>query len=259
MTTTKAIVLAVFFTGLSAVIGVSTGVYIGYRKAQEKLNVDGATLRQAVTTIANIDQTLHNIAADDDGEFGKRAAALRDSHPFTPPSDGVLTEHQVQQFIAVKQKLLAVDQQGGAVDFFTRVNTLRMKQIEGLEEQQMSLDEYNWVHLTIYATLVAEGMKTDEVGKSIDRSISDVDAQLDRGNTSSDARAQLQDVRASISEGREALTDPAHALPKSLQSVPDANKELVTRYRDELGKVFLSAVDLDAIDMMRGLETAKAK
>ena len=259
MSSTKAIVLAVFITGLSAVIGVSTALYYGYRKAQEKLNVDGAAIRQVVTTVANLDETLHNIAGDDEGEFGKRAAAIAQQHPFTPPSDGILTEHQLQQFIAVKQKLAAVDQEERAVDYFTRVNRLRMAQIAGLEEQQMPLDEYSWVHLNVYLALVAQGMNTDEMQKTIDRSMNDVDHQLDGGSATPDERARLQDVRASIAEGREAMTDPAHALPKTSQSVPNENKELVLRHRDDLSRVFLAAIDLDTIDIMRCIETAKAK
>ena len=61
-----------------------------------------ALFQEFASTFTNFEETLHNIAGDEEGEFGKHAAKLRASHPFTPPADGRLTEHQVQQFIAVK-------------------------------------------------------------------------------------------------------------------------------------------------------------
>lgn len=276
VSSTKAIVLAVLFTGLSAAIGVSTALYVGYRKTQEKLNVDGATLRQIVTTAANLDETLHNIAADDEGEFGKRAVVLRERHPFTPPADGRLTERQLHQFIAVKRRLLGIDDEMAADarkepsgepgagfilkwNFFSRANRLRTAQIEALEEQQMPLDEYSWVHLQVYLALVSDGMKTDEMQKAIERSVHEVERQLDDPTSPAAARAKMQDVRATVAEGRKMLTDTEHAVPGSLQSVPAENKELVTRYREDLSRVFLAAIDLDTIDIMRGIETAKAK
>jgi len=284
MTTAKAIVLAIVLTGLSAVIGASTAVYVGYRKAQEKLHVDGGTLLQTVSNAADIEGTLHNIAADSEGSFGKRAAAIGAAHPFTPPSDGTLSERQVQQFLAVKQALNEVDQQMAADmkkepakepsagfllkwNFFNRVDRLRSAQIEALEQQSMSFEEYNWVHLAIYTAMVTQGFKPEEqradwgaeVRRNVDESLRQIDEKLSDPSLPAARREELQRAKQSMTEGREVLTDSAHALQQKLQSVPESNKALVQKYSAELRSVFLSGFELDAIDIMKAVERAGAR
>ena len=278
MTTTKAILISILLTAMSAGIAGSTALYIGYRKAQEKLKLDSDSMSRVLHTATDYEGTIHNIAADEEGEFGKRAAKLEEAHPFTKPSDGRLTERQIQQFIAVKRKLLEVDQEMAADmqqetskelsagyllkwNFFTRVDHLRQVEIETLEQQQMTFGEYNWVHLAIYTALITEGFKPEEhredwsaeVGKNFDRSLSEVESQLSDPSITPERRAELEKLKASMSEGRDALVDSTHALQTTLESVPQENKELVRRYKDELGKVFVSAIELDTIDIMRGL------
>jgi hypothetical protein len=284
VTSTKAVLLAILFTGMSVAIGVSTALYVGYRKAQEKLNVDGGTLRQAVTTFANFEETMHNIAGDEEGEFGKRAARLRKDHPFTPPANALLTQHQVEQFISVKGKLMEIDEEMAADmkrepsdrpsagfllkwNFFTRGQRLRMAQIEALEAQRMPLEEYNWVHLNLYTAMVSEGFKPEdqkadwaaEVQRTIDQSTQEIDRQLNDPGTTEARRAELRDLRATMAEGRETLTDATHALQKTLQSVPAENRQLVQRYRDTLAKDFVAGIDIEMVDIMRAIEAARAR
>ncbi len=283
MTTTKAVLLTLLFTGMSAAIGVSTGVYVGYRKAQEKLNVDGGTLLQTASTFGNFDETLRTIAAAPDSDFGKRAAALRASHPFTPPADGRLTEHQIDQFLAVKRKLMDIDDEmaadfqrdnnGGQPstgnllkwNFFSRTQRLRMAQIDALETQQMTFEEYNWVHFRIYQALVALGVKPEdlkqdwaaEVQKAVDQSSSDIERQLDDPSTPETRKRDLRDLQKSLADGRQTLTDSAHSLQTTLASVPDENKQLVREHQDALAKALLAAVELETLDIMRALESGK--
>ncbi len=283
MTTAKAIILAILLTGFSAAIGVSTAVYVGYRKAQEKLHVDGGTLLQTISNAADMEGTLHNIAADSEGTFGKRAAALSARYSFKPPADGSLTERQLQQFLAVKQKLYEIDTEMAADmqrepskemspglllkwNFFNRVDRLRAAEIEALEQQSMPFDEYNWVHLEIYTAMVTQGFKPEEqradwgneVQKGIDQSLQQIDAKLNDPATSAAQREELRRARQSMTEGREALTDSAHALQQKLASVPESNKALVRKYEVELHKVFLAGLELDTIDIMKAMEGERA-
>ncbi|GEM_PF-3020449 len=282
MTTAKAIILAILLTGLSAVIGVSTAVYVGYRKAKEKLNVDGGTLLQTMANVSDAEGLLHNIAADGEGAFGKRAAAIRASHPFTPPAGGTLTERQIQQFLAVKRALYEIDTEMAADmqrepakepsagfllkwNFFSRAGRLRDAEIAALEAQSMSFDEYNWVHLNIYTAMVAQGFKPEEqradwgaeVRRGVDESVRQIDAKLNDPATPAAQREELERAKKSMTDGREALTDSAHALQQQLASVPESNKALVQKYGEELKKVFLSGMELDAIDIMKAMEGAR--
>jgi len=281
VTTTKAIVIAILLTLMSIGIGVATGVYIGYRKAQEALKVDGGTLRQTVSNLTNYEETVHNIAADGEGEFGKRAAVLEGRYPFQPPVDGRLTEKQIAQFVAVKNSLMAIDQEMAAEsqkegqqpsavfllkwNFFSRLNRLRMTQIEALEEQRMSFDEYNWVHVAIFAALIKDGMNpaeknanwATEVQQAAERSAAEIDRQLADPSITAERRAQLEQVRSTISQGRDALTDAAHSLQKAIDSVPEENRALVAAHREELGRVFSAALDMETVDIMKAMEKAK--
>ncbi len=281
--------LAFFFTGLSVVIGVSTGGYIGYRKAQEKLGLSDGTIRQAVSTLTGFEGTLHNIIGDDESEFGKRAAALGRSVPFAPPPDGRMTPQQMEHFLAVKRRLRSIDEEMGADvkadearpgtgdktsaaflvkwNFFTRVQRLRMAQIDELERQRMSVEEYNWVHVAIYRAMLAEGMNGDDrrgdwaagIKESLDRSSGEIERQLRDAAIPAARRKELEEIRSRIAGRRDVAAGIAGVAQKSLNEVPAENRELVRRYGRELGDVFLAAIDLDSVDFFRAIEPAQGE
>lgn len=281
MSSAKMILLAVLFTGLSVVIGGSTGAYIGYRKAQEKLGVQSGTLGKTFSTFANFEETLQDIAAADEGPFGKRAVALRERYPFTPPANGALTDEQMRKFLAVKEALAAIDQEmaadierdGGKEpsagfilkwNFFTRLKRLRDVQIEALEQQSMTLEEYNWVHLQVYKVLMAEGVRPEEnragitVDETFDQSARAIDQELASNEITPERRQELEALRKRLEEGREVMTGAADQLQKSLSEIPPGNRQLVEQYQERIAKTFFVAIDLDTVDVMRAMETAGA-
>lgn len=284
MTSAKLILMALALTVLSLVIGGSTVAYVGYRKAQEKLGVSGGDLGRTLSTFTNFEETLADIAGTDGGEFGKRASKLRDRYPFRHPANGALTERQVQAFIAVKEGLLAVDQemQGDIMkepsgepgvaflakwNFFTRLQRLRMVQIAELERRSMTVEEYNWVHYEIYKVLVSEGTlpRNDQsdwgaaMRESLDHSARAIDDELASREITAERRRELETIRARMAEGHEVLTGAAAGLQEELESIPPENRSVVERYKSQLARSFMSAIDLDAIDIMKGMESAEAR
>jgi hypothetical protein len=284
VSSTKLILTAVGLTILSVVIGGSTVAYVGYRKAQEKLGVSGSDLGRTLSTFTNFEETLADIAGTDGGEFGKRASKLRDRYPFQRPPSGALTEPQVQAFIAVKDALLAIDQEmqadmikepsrepGISVltkwNFFTRLQRLRMAQIAELERRNMTVEEYNWVHYEIYKVLVSEGAlpRNDQsdwrtvMSETIDRSARAIDDELSSSETTPERRRELETIRATMAESRDFLTGVAAELQEELRSIPSENRSLVEQYQSQISNSFMSAIDLDAIDIMKGMENAEAR
>ncbi|HVT46085.1 MAG TPA: hypothetical protein VMT00_17045 [Thermoanaerobaculia bacterium] len=270
MTSGKAFLLAFVFTGISIVIGTAAGGYIAYRKAKEVLDLPEGSIGSTISTIVNIEETIHNIAGDDEGEFGKRAAALRKRHAFSAREDGRLTEKQMEQFLAVKRSLNEIDEEmradaarSGASgtgmlmkwNFFSRLQRLRMEQIDALEAQRMPLEEYNWVHGSIYMAMIAEGIKPEQARGSpaaaITQSPEEIDRELERLGISPENRGQIEQIRGAMSAGKDLFSATAD---KVRESVPSENRKLVASYRDDLDRYFLAAIDLDMVTLSEAMQ-----
>lgn len=278
MTNAKLFVMAFLLTGLSAVIGVGTAGYIGWKEAKEKLDAPDGTISQAVSAVSDFEETLATIRGDVEGsEFGDRMDRLRRQYPFVTPANGLLTESQVQKFLAVKRRFRAIDSEmiadgnrdgkepglGTLVkwNFFTRLRRLRLEQAEELERQGMSLDEFRWVYVEIFKALVADGRKKDrkrdigaELNEHSNRSREEIDRRLGDGNLSAEERRQLEAAREEISRRTAQLVPAVEAITEKLDAVPQENIDLVRRFQPELSELFVAGADLDSIEFFTALE-----
>ena len=131
----------------------------------------------------------------------------------------------------------------------------------------MTVEEYNWVHYDIYKVLVSEGAlpRNDQsdwgtaMRESLDRSARAIDDELASPETTPERRRELETIRARMAEGHDVLTGAAAALQEELRSIPPENRDLVEQYKSQLARTFMSAIDLDAIDIMKGMENAEAR
>jgi hypothetical protein len=124
--------------------------------------VAGIVVFTAAGYLAN--RWFGNIIASENSNFGRRAQQLRQSHPFEKNADGSLTDSQLVRFLAVAEKTTGVinseeiqretdslqKSKNPYIDgfrFFAKFgNTWRNALLDSLEEHQMSLEEYQYIH-----------------------------------------------------------------------------------------------------------------
>lgn len=169
------------------------------------------------------------------GNMPELETALINKASFTPPAGSSLTEPQVRRFMAVQQtvktqmgsrfsqldaKYKAIDEQsrggqrslrigemvGAYQDLFGLIGDARRAQVDALNAQNFSKDEYNWVRTRVYE---AAGLEV---------------AGLD-----------LNDLVDKVKSGTFELPDRDRAkLEEAVRSVPEQNRKLVAPHLDAL-------------------------
>ena len=120
-----------------------------------------------------------------DGDYSQKTEQLSKEYPFTEPANGIITEKQLQRFLAVRKQVFSVykryesefkklEKEDRNLSVVTKgwsfVKDLRKEQADGLVAQKMSPEEYRYVVNAVYESWMAAGTK--DVLKN--RSFSDV-------------------------------------------------------------------------------------
>ena len=193
------------------------------------------------------------------GEVAELDAKVANTAPFTTPPDGTLTEAQVRRFVAVQESLHArmgtratelqakykaiearkdegvalTDVVGAYRDLFGVIAEAKHAQVDALNAQTFSLDEYAWVKSRFYeaAGVTATGIDFREmVGK------------LQTGDLKS-VQEMVRDAGAAVS-GQATTTPDASSGPAETSTplqtdtpgagIPEANKTLVAPFKDKI-------------------------
>jgi hypothetical protein len=205
---------------------------------------------------------VKNAAGTDDSEYGKKVAELQKEYPFTPPSDGVITNHQLQRFLNVRKALYGVYHEhaaeleklkntsnpdlGSAVKGFSMIKDLRSAQAKALAEQHMSPDEYKYMVSAIYVTWATKVTKDVEpamasAAEGFKKSLDQLDHQLADPNLSETAKEQLKKTKEAVQSQLDAI--PKN-VDKELESVPKQNIELFTEYQKEIAQYSMAGLEL---------------
>lgn len=213
---------------LVGVLG-AVGAYVFVYRPAKALISSGSELMASVNRFNEIDARVTNVAS------------------FTAPADGALTETQVARYVAVMEgvhtkmgarateletKYKALKEREGEAasittvvgayrDLFQLVLDAKEAQVAGLNAQNFSMDEYQWVRTRVYeaAGVQVTGIDLRELAESAK-------------NGNFDALSQMaQNASSGASEGG-APSMPAGDTPGV--GVPDVNKTLVAPHKDRL-------------------------
>jgi hypothetical protein len=142
--------------------------------------LDGA--REGIAQVTDLGRTV--------ARMRELEAGVRTSGPYTAPADGGLTAAQVDRFLAVQSAVLAalgaaapsgaitatdgigaVSEAAGALRALARLGetglAAKQAQVDALNAQSMSLDEYRWIRERASAALVAGGVSLAVGGTAV--------------------------------------------------------------------------------------------
>jgi hypothetical protein len=194
------------------------------------------------------------------GELAEMDAKVTNTQTFAAPSADTLTEAQVRRFVAVQESLHArmgtraselqakyqaiearspegvgmAEAVGAYRDLFGIIAEAKKAQVEALNAQNFSVDEYTWVKSRFYeaAGVTVTGIDFREMaGKVKSGDLSAVQEMI------TNAGAAASGAVAGNSQPDEASKEPAP--PATLETdtvgvgIPDANKTLVAPYKDK--------------------------
>jgi hypothetical protein len=206
-------------------------------------------------------ETVKNVVGSEDSEYGKKMAELAQEYPFTPPSDGVITDNQLQRFLNVRKSLFSIyknhesefaklkDSQnpdlGSAMKGFSMMKELRVAQAKALEEQHMSLEEYRFMVTTVYVTWATKATKEvapmmNSTAEGLKKSIEEIDKQLADSNIPETAKEQLRQTKESMQSQLDSIPKE---IDKQLEGLPQANIDLLTRYQKEVEKYYMAGLE----------------
>ena len=221
---------------LVGVLG-AVGAYVFVYRPAKALISSGSELMASVTRFNEIDARVANTAS------------------FAPPADGALTETQVSRYVAVmdsvhtkmgarateletKYKALK-DREGDAAsiatvlgayrDVFQIVLDAKEAQVAGLNAQNFSMEEYQWVRTRVYeaAGVQITGIDLRELAESA-------------SNGNFDALSKMaQDATNGTVDND---TPPIFAGDTPGVGIPDVNKTLVAPHKERLQTWFAYAM-----------------
>lgn len=211
---------------------------------------------------------IENIGGGEESDYGKKAAKLKEAHPFTAPADNVITEDQLNRFLSVRKAVYAVykdheaeikgmqNRPGNVSDVWKGmefVNDLRMAQINELENQKMSPDEYRFIAVMIYSGWIGqaakEGLKgeksyEDAANNAIQKQIDELDKQLQDPNTPEETKKQLQTLRDTLEGQKKVMTPELKQLDEGLQKIPQQNIDLFAKHKEEIEKYSMGGLEM---------------
>lgn len=211
---------------------------------------------------------LENIGGGEQSDYGKKEAKLKQEHPFTAPSDNVITEDQLNRFLSVRKSVYGVYQQheaeikgmqnrpGNVSDVWKGmefVNDLRMAQINELEKQQMSTDEYRFIAVMIYTGWIGqaakEGLKgeksyEDATNNALQKQIDDADKQLQDPNIPPETKEKLKQLRDALENQKKVMSPELKKLDEGLNQIPQQNIDLFTKHKEEIEKYSMGGIEM---------------
>jgi len=196
------------------------------------------------------------------GEVAELDAKVANTRPFTAPADDTLTEAQVKRFVAVQESLHARmgtratelqtkykaleerKEQGGRValtdlvgaykDLFGVIAEAKRAQVDALNAQAFSLDEYSWVKSRFYeaAGVNVTGIDFREMaGKMQNGDLQGLqDLVADAGTAARGAVAGTA-TSGTAADGRAKETPVVTDAPGV--GIPEANKTLVAPFKEK--------------------------
>jgi hypothetical protein len=196
------------------------------------------------------------------GEVAELDARVANSRPYTAPGDDTLTDAQVKRFVAVQESLharmgtratelqakyKALDErkESGSValsdlvgayrDLFGVIGEAKRAQVDALNAQAFSLDEYAWVKSRFYeaAGVTVTGVDFREMaGKVKNGDLQGLqDLVSDAGRAVSGARSS--GATSSGSDGSRARADTAVVTDAPGVGIPEVNKTLVAPFKEK--------------------------
>ncbi|AMY09942.1 hypothetical protein LuPra_03169 [Luteitalea pratensis] len=196
------------------------------------------------------------------GEVAELDAKVTNTRPFTAPADDTLTEAQVRRFVAVQESLharmgtratelqakyKALDErkESGSValtelvgayrDLFGVIAEAKRAQVDALNAQAFSLDEYAWVKFRFYeaAGVTVTGIDFREMAGKVKSG--DLQALQDMVKDAGTAVAGATSPAASSGSGEAPTGNAGTPVVTDAPGVgiPDANKTLVAPFKDK--------------------------
>ena len=229
----------------------------------------GYFLKRAVTSkLETVKKVAGNMAGSEDSEYGKKVAELKKDYPFTAPSDGIVSESQLNRFIAVRRSVYNVYKQHEAefnrmandkenalkamMELGTLFNQVKLTQANALVEQHMSPDEYQYLVTNIYRTWWAKQANLVTQGQSFSQATTDqwkqqlatLDQQLQQTNLTEDQKKVLQQQRDAIQTQLDNISKsgPMQQM-NAVQDVPKANLELFAKHEKEIQQYSMAGLE----------------
>ncbi len=188
------------------------------------------------------------------GEVSELDAAVANTASFTPPADGTLNEAQVKRFATVQERIhqrlgaRAAELQakykamsdagsesrslgelvGAYQDVFGFVAEAKRAQVEALNAQQFSLDEYGWVKTRVYEAAGVEMTGIDF------REIADKVQGGDLGALQDMATRTASDITGALESASTEAADLSTPDDTPGTGIPAVNRTLVAPYKDAM-------------------------
>jgi hypothetical protein len=191
------------------------------------------------------------------------------SHPFTPPGDGLISEPQLQKFLDVRKDIFAVYEQRKAefedLDRRTKgkkelsfgetmeaggklaslVADVRLTQAKALAGFGMSEPEYRYIQIAVYKTAWASEVQKGNDGRNLSQMIAestrqkrgDVHKAMDAARKGGVQGAD-QFSEADVEKTEEAVQQMGQAMAQGMKALeaPQANIELFRKHQAEIEK-----------------------
>jgi len=203
------------------------------------------------------------------GDYEKTNKELSQNYPFTPPANGVITEKQLQRFLAARKQIYAVYQRyegefkklenkdrdlSVVTKGWSFWKDLRKEHANALQAQKMSPEEYRYIVNAVYKTWAAAGTKealndqsfSDTAEKNLRDMIETIDKQLKDPATPDSTKKALQKTRDELQTQLENVSENS-ALKKmdtTLESVPEENLALFKKYEKEIKQYSMAGLEL---------------
>jgi CHAT domain-containing protein len=199
----------------------------------------------------------------------KSTEQLNRNYRFTAPANGVITEKQLQRFLAVRKQIFTVykryegefkklEQDNTDLSVLTKGwgfwKDLRKEHTNALQAQKMSPEEYQYIVNAVYKTRFAAGTKdalkdqsfSDAAEKNLRDMIEGIDKQLKDPSTPDATKKALQTTRDQLQSQLENLSKNS-ALKKmdsTLDSIPAENLALFKKYEKEIVQYSMAGLEL---------------
>ena len=202
-------------------------------------------------------------------EAEKTTEQLSKDYPFTPPANGVITENQLQRFLAARKQIFSVYQkyesefkklEGKDADFsvltkgISFFKEVREEHARALAAQRMPPAEYQYIVNSVYKTWAASGTKDalkdktfeDVADSQLKESIERIDQQLKDPKTPEAAKKALEKTREEFQKQRDKIGENTivKQMDATLESVPAENLALFKKHEAEIRKYSMAGLEL---------------
>jgi hypothetical protein len=208
-------------------------------------------------------------AADTEKEYTEKTESLRKEHPFSRPASGIISENQLQRFLEVRKSMYEVYKQheaefkkmekqkeqgfGALMKATDMIQDVKKAQVQAMEKQNMSPEEYSYIVEAVYKSWFAKGAQesmqhetfTEASQENMKKSLEDFDKRIQDPNTSEEERQALIKTKEMMESQWKSVTesDALKQMDEQLQSVPKENIDLFTKYQNEIQQYSMSGLE----------------